>query len=141
VPTTVASFAEPWKAHILRGRLEAEGIFALIVDEGQVGLNWPWAWALGGVKVQVLGDDRDGALEIVRRGLAGDYRHELEAVFGPIDAPSCPQCRADLFTSRRPISMRALLVVMYLYFGVIFPVTASIHRCGACGNTWRDDAP
>jgi len=139
VLTTVASFAEPWNAHILRGRLEAEGIFALVIHEHHVGMIWPWALALSGVKVQVFDDEWDAAVDIARRGLAGDYRHELEPEFGPLDPPRCPHCRSDRFTNRRPISMLAMLAVSYLMFGVIFPVTASDHRCRACGTTWRDD--
>ena len=136
--TTVASFAEPWNAHILRGRLEAEGLFAVVVHEHHVGLNWPWALALSGAKVQVLDDEREAALDIARRGLAGDYRRELEPVFGPLDDPCCPHCRSDRFTSRRPVSMLAMLAVLYLYFGVIFPLRASVHRCRVCGTRWRD---
>ena len=136
--TTVASFAEPWNAHILRGRLEAEGIFVLIVDELQVGLNWPWALALGGVKVQVPDEQWQSAIEIARLCLAGDFRRELEPVFGPLDGPQCPHCRSDRFTSRRPIPRLVLLAILYWVFEVIFPVSASRHRCRACGTAWRD---
>src|SRR5262249_16415307 len=138
VLTTVASFAEPWNAHILRGRLEAEGIFVLIVDELQVGLDWPWALALGGVKVQVPDEQRQPAIQIARLCQAGGFRRELEPVFGPLDGHQCPQCRSDRFTSRRPIPKLVWLAISYLVFSVIFPVTASIHRCRACGAGWRD---
>ena len=41
------------EAHIFRLRLEAEGIFAVVAHEHHVWANWPYAMALGGVKVQV----------------------------------------------------------------------------------------
>lgn len=45
---TVAHFTDPWEAHLFHGRLDAEGLSAVIVDEHHVWNNWPYALALGG---------------------------------------------------------------------------------------------
>ena len=80
------------------------------------------------------------ATEQIRRGLAGDFRRELEPDFGPLDPACCPRCRSDRFQSRRPMAMLGMLAVSYFLFGLIFPVTASIHQCRVCGTRWSDDA-
>jgi len=53
----IASFLTPPEAHALRGRLESEGIFAIVADEGVVD-------AIGGVRVLVQRDDAAAALRI-----------------------------------------------------------------------------
>lgn len=50
---TVASFIEAYQAHILRGRLNSEGIPALVVDDQTATINWMYSQAIGGVKVTV----------------------------------------------------------------------------------------
>ena len=62
----VASFATPTEAHILRTRLEAEGIPCLIANEHIVNANPLWSNALGGVQVQVRQPDAARAMEILR---------------------------------------------------------------------------
>ena len=62
----VASFATPIEAHILRTRLEAEGIPCLIANEHVVNANPLWSNALGGVQVQVRREDAELAAEIMR---------------------------------------------------------------------------
>jgi len=89
VLVTVATFAEPWKAHILRGRLEAEGIFAVVIHENHVGMMWPYAMALGEIKVQVIHDELPLAHDVERRCRAGEYRQELLELFGDLDDVAC----------------------------------------------------
>jgi hypothetical protein len=50
---TVARFMVPTQAHIVRGRLEAEGIPALIADGNFVQNNELLSTAVGGVRLQV----------------------------------------------------------------------------------------
>jgi hypothetical protein len=138
VLTTVASFAEPWNAHILRGRLEAEGIFALVVHEHHVGMIWPWALALSGVKVQVLDDEWEAARDVARRGLAGEYQRELASRLGPLKDTYCPNCLSTDFNSCRSIPRLFLQAFLYWYFEVIIPLSARVHRCRQCGTKWWD---
>jgi len=136
--TTVASFTEPWEAHLFRLRLEAEGIPATVAHEHHVWAMWPYALALGGVKVQVPQSELANAMAVEERCRAGDYRAELETELGPFDAATCPQCGSAHVTSRRPILPIVLLIASYLCATVIFPLRASAHRCMDCGWKWRD---
>jgi hypothetical protein len=62
---TIASFLDAGTAHALRGRLEAEGIYAIVADDHTLAFGIP-ANALGGVKVKVIEEDAEEALEIKR---------------------------------------------------------------------------
>jgi hypothetical protein len=58
---TIATFAAPWEAHILRGRLESEDIPAFVVDE-----NMMLTAQVPCVRLQVRSEDAKRALEIKR---------------------------------------------------------------------------
>ena len=62
---TIASFSQPVEAHMLRSRLEVEGITAYLRDENMIALDWLYSNALGGVKVDVADEDYERALEIM----------------------------------------------------------------------------
>ena len=80
---TVAAYSDPLLAHIVRGRLEAEGIPAWLADEHSVLMFWDWRVALGGVKVRVAAERFDEARELVRdldEGVFADPQDEDEGI-------------------------------------------------------------
>ncbi len=60
---TVATTGFPATAQVLKGKLEAAGIPAVIIGEEIVQTFWPQA--MGGIKVQVREEDRDEALDVL----------------------------------------------------------------------------
>jgi hypothetical protein len=62
---TLASFNQPMDAYLLRARLEGSGIAAYIRDENLITLDWLYSNAVGGVKVDVMDEDYEKALEIL----------------------------------------------------------------------------
>jgi hypothetical protein len=70
---TVERFTEVWQAHILRSRLEAEGILASIADEHLVAMDWFYSNAIGGVRVQVPACELDQARAVLAALQRGDY--------------------------------------------------------------------
>ena len=135
---TVATFTEAWEAHIFRGRLLAEDIFAVVSHEHHVGLTWPEALALGGVKVQVSRVDREKALGVAKRCRTGALQAELAATNSDFAGPQCPECGATHITHRRSLPMLILLLTSAFVAGPIFPLRSSVHRCAACGAKWVD---
>jgi hypothetical protein len=135
---TVASFRDPWEAHFLRLRLEAEGVPAVVVHEHHIWMYWTYSVALGGAKVQVPLSGLAQAEAVQQRCRAGDYRVELAAALGDLDDPRCPVCGSHRFTSRSAIPMLVLAAAAALWFGVAMPARASIRRCKDCGTGWRD---
>ncbi len=68
---TVAHFFIPTEAHILRGRLESEGIPAVVTDANLVQANNLISVAVGGVRVQVpveFAPEAEGIVDAIQRG-------------------------------------------------------------------------
>ncbi len=79
---TVARFSKPMEAQILRMRLEADGIPAVIADENTIRVNWFLSNALGGVRVQVPSRKLQEAHEVMAALRAGRLRADEGEVGG-----------------------------------------------------------
>lgn len=86
----VASNLAATEAHLLRGRLEAEGIRSWVDDEHTASVYPMHGVALGGVKVKVHVDD-----EAFARELMYGKQADLSAT------PTCPDCGAVEAVERR----------------------------------------
>jgi tetratricopeptide (TPR) repeat protein len=125
---TVETYSFPAQAHVARGRLEAEGIPAFVMDEGVVTAQWLYSNAVGGVKVRV----REGDVERARRVLGGEY--EEEANVGEVE-PQCPSCgstnvRYEQFAKRAVFGSQLLL-------GIPLPFVKRVWKCRECECEWR----
>jgi hypothetical protein len=69
----VARFFSPIEGEILKSRLEAEGVPAIVADAQTVQTIPLMAIAVGGVRVLVPESYTDRALEIIKRVEKGDY--------------------------------------------------------------------
>jgi hypothetical protein len=134
--TTIASFREPSEAHMLRLRLEAEGILAIVSHEHHVSMIWPWSLALGGVKVQVPAISREVASLVWDRVGAGEFETELLTLFGDLDVNACPSCGSRDLRSRPTFAWTLLDIVVGAWCGMIFPTPRTVHRCVVCGVRW-----
>ena len=62
---TLLKYLQPLEAHILKGKLESEGIPCFVFDEN-LAINYPFASNLtGGVKLKVRAEDLERANEII----------------------------------------------------------------------------
>jgi hypothetical protein len=137
VLVTVSAFREPYEAHLFRGRLEAEGIFALVSHEMHVANKWVLSNALGGVKVQVSSDEVEMAREVERACCRGDYREQLREEFGDLDDPVCPHCGGTEYRKRRPFPRAALAVALSMMACSVLPPMGWILRCEHCLKEYR----
>jgi hypothetical protein len=133
----VGRFLHAHEAHVLRSRLDAEGLFAVVDHELLVRANWSLALAYGGVKVWVHRDDVLDAHRIMAAAHSGQLRKELADAIGDLDDFCCSACgSAGVASSRLPSHVVVSLLVL-LMFGIAVPVTAVRHRCATCGTVWR----
>ena len=72
---TVANLLKPELAHLLRMRLEASGIRAVLQDENSTQMDASRIWATGGVRLQVADADLQEALRV----LGADQRERAVA--------------------------------------------------------------
>ena len=82
---TVARFLIPMDAHILRGRLEAEGIPAIVTDGNLVQTNNLLSIAVGGTRVQVPVSLVSEAIGVMAELRAGAFALQDDEDFGSQD--------------------------------------------------------
>jgi hypothetical protein len=133
--TTVAKFRDPWEAHMLRMRLEAEGVPAFVTYEFHIGNNWLWSTALGGARVQVWDRLAIDAFDVWQRCRDGEFRDHLVMEFGDIDDPRCPHCGAQNYWKRRSI------LVTIIFFALLplsmVPAWGWVCICRNCGTKFE----
>jgi rubredoxin len=129
---TVATYMFPWEAHITRGRLEAEGVAAFVADDNLVQMNWGYAWAIGGVRMQVSRRQLGEARLVLRNLDAGAYADT--SVDEKDDSLRCPRCSSTKFDIGRSSSTLALILVA-LFYTVPLPLPKR-HHCRNCGYDW-----
>lgn len=139
--TTVSVHTDPIEAHIVRGRLEAEGIPAHVAFQHHVWMNWSMSFALGQVRIQVPPSYLGRSLAVLHDIRAGEYNAVVESgQDGPLTL-ACPACGSFETTVRNWSVKLALL----LLFALVQPVPYTSHawRCSACGHKWlaRDARP
>ena len=129
----VASFREPYAAHLAKGLLEAHDIPAVIADEHIVGMNWLYSQAVGGVKVKVADEHYDTAREALKKDYRGDLDLVDESKLPPAPEDRCAKCGSDSISPNR-YSMWCL--IPSLAFTVPFFFRRRQHRCDECGHKW-----
>jgi len=121
---------------MLRGRLWAEGVFAVVAFEHHVGNNWLYSTALSGARVLVRRADGEAARSIERLCRAGEFQRLLEAELGDLDERRCPHCGAADCWKRRPI-FQGLLAIAALFLAGLLPPWQWIYYCNVCGTKFR----
>jgi hypothetical protein len=134
---TIGWFTEPWDAHLVRGRLQAEDVFVCIVHEHHVWANWMYSNVLGQVKLQVLEEDAERGAKVLRRCRRGDFEKDLEHEFGALPKEQCPACRSTEIRQRTSVSRALLAFAVLGALGVAYPPRKNVFRCGGCGREWR----
>jgi hypothetical protein len=130
---TVARYIDPLQAHIVKGRLEAEGIVTSIAYEHHVWVNWFISNALGFVRLQVPTAAAEDALELLQRIANNEYALLLEEQFGA-EALICPKCQGS-DTVRYRFSERLALLVLGLLHAPL-PFETGRYICNHCGFSW-----
>ena len=134
---TVEVFTSPWEAHIVKGRLESEGIPVFIAHEHHIWANWVFSHTLGGVKVQVTSDNLENAKKILESLETGEYEKALKEEVPDVQDNICPRCGSRQFKSRFPIDLIILVILTLGLLGVIFPPRKENHTCLKCGQKWK----
>lgn len=123
------SFDNYVSAHIVKSRLEAEGILCALKDEQTVTMYWFWANALGGIKLMVPAGQLLQARHIldliekeatVAAGTPGfDMDDEDEAALDPANK-ICPHCGSRNTRKQDYNKVPAFLSILLLGFPLMF---------------------
>ena len=92
---TIATFDFPAEAEAGKLFLEQMGIRAFLADDNLVGMDWLYANAVGGVKLQVAASDADRASGILKPYLASKTTPSKEHSGGNVTF-ACHDCRKNI---------------------------------------------
>lgn len=138
---TIATFNEPTEAHILKGRLESEGILCFLGDEHIIGAQPFYSAAVGGVKLRVTENDVEEARAILDHIRQGDNQFDYDTIeLAPpmqehAQAVTCPRCGSDNVSEEK--YNKTVFSLSYLLLGFPLPFLSRKFTCYNCGNTWK----
>lgn len=125
--TTIARFQYSSEAQIIKGRLEAEGIEVFLSDNLTIDTDPLVSNAIGGVKLKVLSEQRDEAIEI----LESIRKYSLDDEGNSINCPNCKSEKIELFSTIKDAKS-----LIWFIFGVLFSslpfYTRHKYRCDEC---------
>ncbi|HID57149.1 TPA: DUF2007 domain-containing protein [Candidatus Poribacteria bacterium] len=131
---TIATFDNPFKAHLVKSRLESSGIKCFLSDEFVVTVNRLYSNAVGGVKLQVKESDLERAIELLN--MEPIEPEALDRVLeGDTTQPRCPRCNSANVHYER--YSRRFIYLSWLLLGVPLLLFKRKWRCDECGYQWR----
>jgi hypothetical protein len=127
---TVRTFTYAHEAAIARSLLRAEEIFCFLKDELTIQANPFYSNALGGVKLQVRGQDADRAAEILKSFTTEEPQTiTIRTSNGTLD--ECPACEShELSLIRKP--SKRLFGLSLLFLGFPLSLFSSVYHCYGC---------
>ncbi|GGD52015.1 DUF2007 domain-containing protein [Muriicola marianensis] len=115
---TLGAFEFPADVQVIKGRLEAEGIYVYLRDENFLNTDPLVSQAVGGVKLQVYTRDKDRAIEIYDEF----RRYAIDDKGNPVTCPNCKAQRSEAYYARKG------------FYHKLFPFfEKKKYRCLKCG--------
>lgn len=124
----VDNFIDVIHADIVRGRLEAEGIPAILGNRHLVTAEWLYSQAMGGVQVMVPSECISDAREIIAEIDAGKCEYENEEL-KLVD--SCKKCGSTL-QRKVSSSWKFVLFSVHLVLPLPLPFRQNVFYCPQC---------
>lgn len=127
-------FDNPIDAHLLKIKLESEGIPCLLVDENTVSLDPLLSHAIGGIKLKVAEKDAERAQEILNALEARPYSDEND------EAIHCPKCASTSLHAgfRSMKGYKGILSAFISFLLMVFPLYFKrVYRCRQCGTEFQ----
>jgi len=132
---TVSVHTDALEAHIVKGRLEAEGIPVYIADEYHISLYWPVSMALGGVKVKVPLSYVEQADSVINNLDIGLYDTSVEVAKIKTEATLCPSCNSKN-TKRIDWIWKLAFIPLFFSFFMPIPFSKLANKCNDCSHYW-----
>jgi predicted RNA-binding Zn-ribbon protein involved in translation (DUF1610 family) len=131
---TLRTFSDSIAAHLLKTRLESEGIECYLVNEHISNLHPFYNQAVGGVQLQVQLEDVNAAKSLLEAWEARPYLDEQDQEL------KCPNCQSTSiyggFRSFRSTLGWLTMVISILL--VIYPFfSKTVFRCKKCGTEFN----
>lgn len=132
---TIKTFDNSIDAHLLKMKLENEGITCFLFDENIVSVNPLYNIAVGGIKLKIEEENIDKAREIIVRA----DKAVLTKNNGEIVA--CPNCKStDFYLGFKSIkNLRGVLATLLAFLFMVFPFYyKNVFKCKQCGTEFSN---
>lgn len=131
---TIKTFDNPIDLHLLKSKLESEGIHCYVFDEHTVAINPLISQGVGGIKLKIDEKDTQKALVILQEIETGSTLDEEEK------NKECPKCGSiDLYTNFKSMKgTKGILSMFVMFFFVVFPFYyKNVYKCKNCGAEFK----
>jgi DNA-directed RNA polymerase subunit RPC12/RpoP len=128
---TFKTFDNAIDAHILKIKLESEGIVCFLFDENIVSVNPLYSKLVGGIKLKINEEDIPHAKNIVLE------LEETPLTTEDNEIIACPKCQSTKIESgyKSMRSIGAVLSAIVSFLLLIFPIyRKTVYKCLECGN-------
>ena len=131
---TIKRFDTAIEAHIIKNKLESEGIPSYVMDENIVTLNPLLNFAVGGVRLQINQEDTEKATAILTEINDTPLTNERNEVI------ACPNCQStELYTDFKTMKdAKGILAMIAAFFFAVFPMySKSVYKCKKCNTEFE----
>ena len=132
--TTIKTFDNPMEAHIVKSRLENEGISCFLFDENMMSINPLFNVTVGGIKLKVNTSDADKAKDIIELINASPITDEKD------EQLSCPNCSSnDLISGYKSMKgSTGILSAIISFLLLVFPLYyKTVYKCKVCDTEFK----
>jgi len=131
---TARTFVNPMDAHLLKSRLESEGISCYLKDEHSISIDPLHSNALGGVKLQIHENDIEKVMVIFKEIDNTPYKDEENNI------TKCPNCESSELIAGY-ISIKSIAGVLSAILSILFMVfpfhVNTLFKCKKCGTEFK----
>lgn len=128
----IAVFQYSSEAHIIKSRLEAEGIEVFLYDQFTVDTDPLVSNAIGGIKLKVWAEDEGQARSI----LNSISEYSLDNSGQEIKCPICSSQKIHLFTNVQ--NVKSFFALLFSFATTTIPIhTRYEYRCDRCGHKFN----
>ena len=134
---TAKTFDNPIDAHLLRSKLENEGIQCFLFDENIVGINPLYNVTVGGIKLKILEEDVEKVKAILSEMEGRPFTDEEDKEI------ACPNCNSTAVISglRSMKGFRGVLSAIASLLLTLYPFYyKSVYKCKACGREFKAES-
>jgi hypothetical protein len=141
---TVARFNFGYQAHLLAGKLEAEGIMAFVHDENNMSITPFISQIHGGVRVEVRQSQEAEARAIIKTlddaVTPAPELHaalDIEGVTYDLVKGACPECSTASVYLRRPSALANAATIAFLVTVTLPIKLRHDYFCYNCHHEWK----
>jgi len=131
---TVRTFDNPIDAHMLKSKLESEGVSCYLQDEHTIAIDPLVSNALGGIKLKINEEDIDKTKSILNELEGASYRDEENNTI------KCPSCEStELIAGYNSMKgFKEILSAITSILLMVFPFYLKrLFKCKKCGNEFE----